>query len=542
MNAETQKQAELMAILNLVPYLDSKIITRNGPITLGGIVDGTYDKYLDGVEAYEVLKKALKNHPEYKSIQLVDQSSTNGTFDWKDDLIQGCTFRDAEGNYYITYRGTGDGRWVDNGHGMTANATEMQEAAAAYFDKMAEKYLIDASNKGHDIIVSGHSKGGNEAQYVYMMARHEEIIDKCIALDGQGFSDAAIKMFKKRYGDEYIDKLQEMYWVNGTNDYVHDLGYPIIPEDNTYFVPTSGNGFENYHMLENMITDDDGNYSGLQWIDPKTGKPYEQDEFGAFAKKLSENMMKLDDENLNGAAKAVMSFIDPYDNDDILGNLDVKVGDYVDLVAHGVPAVLQTLLCTEEGLDLIKRITTDAAQDIYDKYGAGGVIGTFMAGGVVLVNLAPVLEGLVISTVVIAKVLDFYIDSVNKIIDDFKRFAKLVSDIKDAIIETVDKVMAALRALSPGYKYATEYTNIVVDTYKLTDYATRLRDVNKRISTLDGRLDSLYWRVGLLDIWKLMQADLLTGYSWRLNRCASYLDNTASDFNSVEFDLTEKMQ
>jgi hypothetical protein len=54
-------------------------------------------------------------------------------------------------------------------------------------------------------------------------------------------------------------------------------------------------------------------------------------------------------------------------------------------------------------------------------------------------------------------------------------------------------------------------------------------------------MDSLYWKVGLLDIWKLLQADVFTGYSWRLSRAASYLNETASDFDEVEKDITNSI-
>jgi len=82
---------------------------------------------------------------------------------------------------------------------------------------------------------------------------------------------------------------------------------------------------------------------------------------------------------------------------------------------------------------------------------------------------------------------------------------------------------------------------IKVDTYKLTTYASRLSKVNRRINTLDGRLDRLYWQVGLQGLWNLLQADLLTGYSWRLNRCQSYLNTTANNFNTVENKLKSSL-
>lgn len=76
--------------------------------------------------------------------------------------------------------------------------------------------------------------------------------------------------------------------------------------------------------------------------------------------------------------------------------------------------------------------------------------------------------------------------------------------------------------------------DIIVDTYKLDRYAQRIATVNSRISRLDRRLDSLYWRVGLQGLWNLMQADALTCYSWRLVRCQSYLQQTALDFEGTE--------
>ena len=110
--------------------------------------------------------------------------------------------------------------------------------------------------------------------------------------------------------------------------------------------------------------------------------------------------------------------------------------------------------------------------------------------------------------------------------------------IYDFFIWTINKVKNWFKTHSAGYKEATIHPQVKVDTYKLRDYASRIYDVNRRISNLDGRMDSLYWRVGLLDLWNLMQADLLTGYSWRLLRAASYLNDTASDFDAIETELT----
>ncbi len=499
-------------MLNLIPYLDTDF-NYPGEITLEQIIKKNEAKFTNDKgeldATFKILQTAIKENPSYGKIVLVDQSSTNSTGEWTDDLIQGCTFRDPDGNYYVAYIGTGDGRWADNGNGMTFPSTEMQEAARAYFDAMAEKYFVDANAEGKQIIVTGHSKGGNEAQYVYMTSEYEYLIDSCYSHDGQGFSGSAREYFIEKYGPDYEEKLSHMYSICVENDYAHDLGYVIIPEENTYFVETSSSGFASLHALENMIGDEDGNYTGLQW-------------------------------NIeNGAAIAIMTLIDPYANDDILGSIDVSWTDYVDLAAHGLPAVLETLFLTEEGNVILGQLINAGAEYLYENYGAGGVVAGFAFGSILLTF---VVAPLVLDVIILANILDFAIDTINKIKEISEKIKNYISDIKEAVVAAINKIIAKLKSMSAGYKYATANPQIVVDTYKLSNYAQRLRTINTHISNLDRRLDSLYWRVGLLDLWNLMQADILTGYSWRLSRCASYLSDTATDFVNAENDLVSKVQ
>lgn len=83
-------------------------------------------------------------------------------------------------------------------------------------------------------------------------------------------------------------------------------------------------------------------------------------------------------------------------------------------------------------------------------------------------------------------------------------------------------------------------SDIIVDTYKLNEYAGRISKVNNRIDKLDGDLDGFYKKVGLLDLPSLIVADALTRYSWRLERCRVYLQQTARDFEKVEQFLSSK--
>lgn len=83
-------------------------------------------------------------------------------------------------------------------------------------------------------------------------------------------------------------------------------------------------------------------------------------------------------------------------------------------------------------------------------------------------------------------------------------------------------------------------SELIVDTYSLKEYAQRIDKANSRIVGLDWKMKSLYTKVGLLDLFKLVQADCLTCCSWRLVRCSGYLRSTAEDLERVEKKLSDQ--
>lgn len=80
-------------------------------------------------------------------------------------------------------------------------------------------------------------------------------------------------------------------------------------------------------------------------------------------------------------------------------------------------------------------------------------------------------------------------------------------------------------------------SDILVDIQQMRHYASAAQQINDRLTTLDWRLKTLYGQVGLLGLWDLLQADLLTGHSWTLRRCRDYLNRTADDFEKLEKSL-----
>lgn len=127
-------------------------------------------------------------------------------------------------------------------------------------------------------------------------------------------------------------------------------------------------------------------------------------------------------------------------------------------------------------------------------------------------------------------------------------------DVKDVVVTAIyafatsfcKRVANGMKAFldkhfNQGYKYASQNSYIKLDTAALRRYADRLVKVNNRIAKLDRRMDDLYKEVGLRDLWNLMQADALTGYSWRLSRCINYLNDTANEFEAVERSISSQV-
>lgn len=133
--------------------------------------------------------------------------------------IRGACFVDpATQEAVVVYRGTGPAyaAWDDNCQGGYLSDTDMQKEALEFAKKTADKY--------GDITVTGHSKGGNLAQYVTVVMGDQ--VDRCVSFDGQGFGDE----FLEKYADEIAANKHKIRSVNAHNDYVNILLTAIADE------------------------------------------------------------------------------------------------------------------------------------------------------------------------------------------------------------------------------------------------------------------------------------------------------------------------
>lgn len=181
----------------------------------------------------KILKYA-KNKPNLCELKIKNvENHKNG--------MRVACFNDNDNNAIVIFRGTTTQKeWEDNGQGAYEYDTDQQIDALNYINSL----LYD------NIIVSGHSKGGNKAQYVTILSPK---INKCISVNGQGFSNE----FIKRYNKEIVNNKSKITSINAKYDYVSCLFNEIANE--IYYIKTELqiNPFD-YHRAD-LLLNNEGN-------------------------------------------------------------------------------------------------------------------------------------------------------------------------------------------------------------------------------------------------------------------------------------------
>lgn len=548
---KTLNSANKEAIYNVYSYLAGKVDPENED-TLGEIVTALEKEVDAGWSAEEikqlaVLKNAVMNDDSLKNSVIGNQSpkSLEG--------LNACTFTDPEGNVSVVFKGTAGGEWIDNGEGLSGvpeqneygtynekwelesstviendYATDQQVQALNWFNTIAEK---NGWTEETNITISGHSKGGNKAQFITM---NTDLVDNCYSFDGQGFSPEAIDALKAKYGDKFEERRQKILSFAAYNDYVNVLGERLVPEDHIYYFesPIGDSNPVGYHFMEAML-DENGKFN----------KQCEQGEISQYIENVSKDLMKLPSEIRQYSTLGIMNILQqtmgsgtPV-NGDHVSALDTIVGLVV-----SVPIIGLELLGTKDGDEAVQeaiKVYWDEIVAMYD--GIGDKYGVLVEGAAIVGTIA-VLSVATIYYGAEAAYIKYKAWALNTIITSAEKLLEVSVEIYNQVSEFINTVVSGLsewvnKNYNAGYKYASNNPYIEVNTATLRVYAERLTKINTRLTSLDKRLDSLYWRIGLQDIWNLLQADLMTGYSWRVANCAKYLNETASDFESTERDI-----
>lgn len=172
-----------------------------------------------GAENWKEVLERIKNDKKLSSLIIRKQSQFMG-YDTK-GLNAICFLDEETKKATFVFRGTGSGEWLDNGLAFAENDSPQQLEALQYFERSVKELKLQ--EKGYVIDVSGHSKGGNKAQFITI---NSDIVNKCYSFDGQGFSKEALEKYK--------DKIQKNSYkitsIAANDDYVHPLGNEIAGE------------------------------------------------------------------------------------------------------------------------------------------------------------------------------------------------------------------------------------------------------------------------------------------------------------------------
>lgn len=221
-------------------YLDQFNINTLRTDDPKGIIGG------DGIsrEEYTAIIDYLRHNDNIRS--LVYNSSMENKHEESPELA--LDFKTPSGNHIVLFKGTTNSyEWKDNVEGIDTADTQSQIDAYEYIES------IDSNN----IIVVGHSKGGNKAMY---SAIRSDKVSRCIAMDGQGFSEK----FLEKYRYSIANNASKITNISFSADYVHGLMIQVPGSNQVYtgsYVKSGVNNTVECHSPNSIFSyyvDEDG--------------------------------------------------------------------------------------------------------------------------------------------------------------------------------------------------------------------------------------------------------------------------------------------
>ena len=454
---------------------------------------------------YEKLKKIGLTDAEINSWSISGVHNTN-----PQNGFYACIIETAPGKAAVGFRGS-EGMdelsnvandWVGADIGLVNSTCTNQQEEVERFLRKYQNLL----NEYDSVAMVGHSLGGNLAEYATIVSYKyglDDNITQCVSMDGPGFSNEFI--------DKYREQIEKMSGI---------MYHPRWSFVGTMLNDLPGVKYQ-YVAVSNEANAIDGDeYNAATRHDTKY---LVYDENG--------NLVEGEQDDLSKITSVISKGVD---------RLPTQIGN----------ALITTIGSVWIGLAWAKENFLNKDGSISETgwgiiAGAVALIAVFGLTTIVMTVVAVVVA--VVAVIVVAVVAELVYELVMATVDIIcDAVAKLYNwgkekyqQFKDAVKTFINSAKNWLKNnFNSGYKYANSNPKIKTDTFKLRDYANRLQNINRRLANLDGRMDGLYRSVGLLDLWNLVQADLHTNFSWRLLRAAVYLNETASDFESVESELS----
>ena len=148
-----------------------------------------------------------------------------------------------------------------------------------------------------------------------------------------------------------------------------------------------------------------------------------------------------------------------------------------------------------------------------------------------LVVVVFVLLSVLVVGEIIIEVLEMVVEAiVNAICVAVSWLSDRVAELFNAIKDFIGSVNEFFRSISAGGRYADSNPCLKVDTDKLSSYAGRISNVNRRLDYLDSALRSCFWQVPIYEMWRFAWLNFLTSGSPTLRQIETYLYNAADCF------------
>ena len=223
-------------IFSTLAYTDMEGLVRENGITISELyqayVNAGYDQSNMVINPKLLLEKTAKSE-RYKSVLVkcyVNEIDTE-----KHLQFSAVTFEIDEKLYYIAYRGTDNtlAGWHEDCNMSYLPKTPGQFEAAEYLNK------ISAKSK-HDLIIGGHSKGGNFAVYAaaFCKSNIRERILKVYSNDGPGFNNTIAN------SKEYLDIIPKTEHIITDSSIV---GILLSSKSKNKVIKSSAMGFDQHN-------------------------------------------------------------------------------------------------------------------------------------------------------------------------------------------------------------------------------------------------------------------------------------------------------
>lgn len=500
---------------------------------------------LDGITLADYRSSCLKNgcketDPIMQILSSADESFQNTIIVDIDEMNGAVTsYNPTTNTYTVSFCGTrnGYGEWTDNGIGLSEADSQAQRNAAEYFDLVSSKFVKD----GAKVVVTGHSKGGNKAEYVTMFAQNRSQIDQCVSLDGQQFSKQARENMQSHA--DYDLQRSKIMLVCGENDYVSQLGEQIVPSENTFYLSDSHRMSEEGlkdaafgdHIVSELFVNSNGQYTSELNIETNQGA------LGGFVREfyveLSQN---LSDSEFHEVCRVLM---DVFEGNISKEELAITIG----LIA---PSLEHVLYDTEAGKKMLDYLPVTLLSN-EDMQGSEGALKLFCCWLLTLDSDSPGVKFMKKALGVFN--IDFYTME-----DLLSKLSSFISQLATYWKKTKDFLYINFRIGAEEYNEVTNvhYANtndyFYFDTDEIRAYKASIDELKTAITTTSGLYKTAFYAYHqpdsnsiIKEIYNAAKQSLFTGNESAMNSARQKMTDACTKLTAISKalqDIADKLE